>query len=141
MDGNFVLIIANFRSDKLNDVEKRLEQLDVERINVSRVRGFGEYHNYFAPNWLDYEVRVEIFTKREEAEPIARAIMDAAHTGLPGDGVVAVLPIETLYLIRTRSEATAETFWPKDHGDRVPDGHRAHEGQPASTPSGSRGGS
>jgi len=125
MDSNFALIIANFRSDKLHDVEKRLEQLDVERINISRVRGFGEYHNYFAPNWLGYEVRVETFTKREEVELIARAIVDAAHTGLPGDGVVAVLPIDTLYLIRTRSEATKETFWPKGHGDLIPEADRS----------------
>ena len=30
-----------------------------------------------------------------------------------GDGVVVVVPIEKLYVIRTRSEATAETFWPR----------------------------
>lgn len=125
MDSRFVLIIANFRSDKLNDVEKRLEKLGVERINVSRVRGFGEYHNYFAPNWLDYEMRLEIFTKRAEAELIAQAIMEAAHTGIAGDGVVAVLPIDTLYLIRTRSEATPETFWPTGAKDSID--------QPAST--------
>ena len=129
MDSRFVLMIANFRSDKLNDVEKRLEKLDVERINVCKVRGFGEYHNYFAPNWLDYEVRVEIFTKREEVDAIAQAIMDAAHTGCAGDGVVAVLPIDTLYLIRTRSEATAETFWPKGHGNLIPDAKQAVGGQ------------
>jgi nitrogen regulatory protein P-II 1 len=110
------LIIANFRSDKLDAVEKRLERLGVERINVTRVRGFGEYHNYFAPNWLDFEVRVEIFTKKEEVEAIAAAIMDAAHTGVRGDGVIAVIPIETLYLIRTRSEATPDTFWPRVTG-------------------------
>jgi nitrogen regulatory protein P-II 1 len=121
MDGSFVLIIANFRTDKLSDVEKRLEKLDVERINVCKVKGFGEYHNYFAPNWLDYETRVEIFTKRDEVEPIVQAIMEAAHTGWPGDGVVAVVPIDNLYLIRTRSEATAETFWPKGHGALNPD--------------------
>jgi len=117
MNSRFVLIIANFRSYKLKDVEKQLEKLGVERINISRVRGFGEYHNYFAPNWLDYETRVEVFTKREEAETIAQAIMAAAHTGHAGDGVVGVLPIDTLYLIRARSEATPETFWPKGHGD------------------------
>lgn len=125
MDSSFALIIANFRSDKLKDVEKRLEKINVERINVCKVKGFGEYHNYFAPNWLEYEVRVEIFTKREEVEAIAQAIMDAARTGLPGDGVVAVLPIETLYLIRTGSEATAETFWPKGHGDLIPEANRS----------------
>ena len=86
MDSRFVLIIANFRSDRLNDVEKRLEKLDVERLNVCKVKGFGEYHNYFAPNWLEYEVRVEIFTKRAEVDAIARAIMDAAHSGCAGEG-------------------------------------------------------
>ncbi len=107
------LIIANFRSDKLQEVEQRLEQLGVERINVTKVKGYGEYHNYFAPNWLDFEVRVEIFTKREEVDAIAAAIMDAAHTGVHGDGVIAVVPIEKLYLIRTQAEATRESFWPR----------------------------
>jgi nitrogen regulatory protein P-II 1 len=112
MDNGFVLIIANFRSDRLGEVEKTLERTGVERVNVGKVRGFGEYHNYFAANWLDSEVRVEIFTKRREVDAIVRAISEAARTGLPGDGVVAVLPIEALYLIRTGARATDETFWP-----------------------------
>lgn len=111
MDASFRLIIANIRSDRLNEVEKRLERLGVERINVCKVKGFGEYHNFFAPNWLTTEVRIEIFTKKHEVEAIASAIMDAAHTGVPGDGVIAVLPIERLYLIRGRCEATLENFW------------------------------
>lgn len=107
------LIIANFPSDKLQDVEMKLQELGVERINVSKVKGFGEYHNCFGRDWLLDEVRVEIFTRKEEVEAITAAIMEAAHTGLRGDGVVAVLPIEALYLIRTRAEATAESFWPR----------------------------
>ena len=113
MDVKFFLIIANFRDDKVNDVEKQLEKLGVERLNVSKVRGFGEYHNYFAQNWLTREVRLEVFTKEEEVQAVVSAIMEAAHTGVPGDGVVAVLPIDKLYLIRTRREATPETFWPR----------------------------
>ena len=57
--------------------------------------------------------------------------MDGAHTGCAGDGVVAVLPIDTLYLIRTRSEATAETFWPKGHGNLIPDANQAGGGRDA----------
>jgi nitrogen regulatory protein P-II 1 len=113
VESRFFLVIANFREDKLADVEKRLEKLGVERINVSKVKGFGEYHNYFAPNWLTREVRLEVFTKEEEVEAVTSTIMEAAHTGVPGDGVIAVMPIERLYLIRTRSEATKENFWPK----------------------------
>jgi nitrogen regulatory protein P-II 1 len=114
MDSGFSLIIANFRREKLNEVEKKLERLGVERINVSKVRGFGEYHNYFAQNWLESEIRMEIFTKSHEVEAIALAIMEAAGTGHRGDGVVAILPIGKLYLIRTKAEATAETFWPPE---------------------------
>lgn len=105
------LIIANFPRDKLEAVEKKLERTGVERINVSKVKGFGEYHNFYAPNWLNDEVRVEIFTRKDEVEKIVSAILDVAHTGLPGDGVVAVVPIDKLYLIRTRAEATPDTFW------------------------------
>jgi nitrogen regulatory protein P-II 1 len=119
VEGRFFLIIANFRDDKLGDVEKRLERLGVERINVCKVKGFGEYHNFFAPNWLTREVRLEVFTKEEEVEAVTSTIMEAAHTGVPGDGVVAVLPIERLYLIRTRSEATPENFWPKTAPQRA----------------------
>lgn len=114
MDSGFSMIIANFRRDKLEEVEQALERLNVERINVSKVRGFGEYHNHFAHNWLDSEVRVEIYTKNHEVESIVSTILNAASTHFPGDGVVAVFPIEKLYLIRTRSEATPETFWPRD---------------------------
>jgi nitrogen regulatory protein P-II 1 len=59
------------------------------------------------------EVRVEIFTRNHKVQTIAAAIMETAHTGLPGDGIVAVMPVEKLFLIRTRSEATPDEFWPQ----------------------------
>jgi nitrogen regulatory protein P-II 1 len=58
------------------------------------------------------EVRIEVFTRAVEVETLAAAIMEAAHTGLPGDGVVAVVPIEKLFLVRTKSEAVPGEFWP-----------------------------
>ena len=107
------IIVAIIRRDRLEQVEKKLQDIGVERISVSKVKGYGEYHNFFARNWMVEEVRVEIFTRKDEVESIATAIMDAAHTGLPGDGVVAVMPVEKFLLIRTRSEATPEEFWPQ----------------------------
>jgi len=106
------LIIAFIRRDKMEEVERRLQDIGVERINVSRVKGYGEYHDFFTRDWMVEEVRVEVFTRKDEAQAIASAIMDAAHTGLPGDGVVAVVPTERFYLIRTRAEATPGEFWP-----------------------------
>ncbi len=106
-------IVAIIRRDKLEPVEKKLQNMGIERINVSKVKGYGEYHDFFARDWMVEEVRLEIFTRKDEVEKITAAIMDAAHTGVPGDGVVAVIPVEKFFLIRTRAEATPDEFWPK----------------------------
>ncbi|MDP1716938.1 MAG: P-II family nitrogen regulator [Burkholderiales bacterium] len=109
---DFKLIIAIIRVDKLEEVEKKLREIGVERINVSKVKGYGEYQDFFARNWMVEEVRLEVFTRQDEVEAISAAIMEAAHTGLPGDGVVAVVPIEKLFLVRTKSVAVPGEFWP-----------------------------
>lgn len=110
------LVIAIIRSEKLEEVEARLQDIGVERVNVSKVKGYGEYHDFFARDWMVEEVRIEIFTRKDEAETITAAILDAAHTGVPSDGVVAIVPVEKFFLVRTRSEATPEEFWPKRNG-------------------------
>jgi nitrogen regulatory protein P-II 1 len=107
------LILAIVRSDRLEPVEEKLKSVGVERLNVSKVKGYGEYRDFFARDWMVEEVRIEVFTRQHKVETIANAIMEAAHTGVPGDGVVAVIPVDTLYLVRTKAEATPENFWPK----------------------------
>lgn len=110
------LIIAFIRRDKLEEVERKLQEIGVERINVSRVKGYGEYHDFFTRDWMVEEVRMEIFTRQDAADAVVAAILGAAHTGLPGDGIVAVMPTQKLYLIRTRAEATPGEFWPAAGG-------------------------
>jgi nitrogen regulatory protein P-II 1 len=106
-------VIAFIRRDRLEEVERKLRDIGVERINVYKVKGYGEYHDFFSRDWMVDEVRIDIFTRADEVDRIVTAIMDGAHTGLPGDGVVAVIPVEKFYLIRTRAEATPEEFWPR----------------------------
>ena len=110
---NIKLIVAIVRRDKLERVEKKLQDIGVERIDVSKVKGYGEYRDYYTRDWMAEEVKFEIFTRADEVDSITTAIMDAAHTGEPGDGIVAVVPIEKFFLVRTRSEATPDEFWPK----------------------------
>jgi nitrogen regulatory protein P-II 1 len=42
--------------------------------------------------------RIEIFTEKNRAEEIAHAIMEAAYSGTPGDGIVVILPVEKVFL-------------------------------------------
>jgi nitrogen regulatory protein P-II 1 len=106
-------VVAFIRRDRLEEVERKLREIGVERINVSKVKGYGEYHDFFASDWMVEEVRVDIFTRADDVDRVVAAIMNGAHTGLPGDGVIAVIPVEKFYLIRTRAEATPAEFWPR----------------------------
>jgi nitrogen regulatory protein P-II 1 len=101
-------VIAIIRPDCLEKVEKALQALSVPGISVSKVRGYGEYADYYERDWMTSHVRLEIFTPQEHAGAIAGAITDAAHTGLPGDGIVAIQPVETLFHIQSRSVLTEE---------------------------------
>lgn len=46
------------------------------------------------------KVRIEIVAPSEQVVEIVRVIRQAAHTGLPGDGVVWVTEVEEFYRIR-----------------------------------------
>ncbi len=101
-------IVAMIRNTVLEKVEARLIDMKVRGITVTKVKGYGEYANFFSPDWLVTHSRIEIFTDETRASEIAAAIMEVAHTGMEGDGIVAVIPIEKLYRIRTKSEVTPE---------------------------------
>ncbi len=101
----FRQIIAVFRVYLLEDVEKRLRDLGVKGITVSYVKGYGEYKQFYTKDCLTDEARIEVFAMKDEVDAIVRAILESAHTGMAGDGLVAVLPAERIYRIRSGIEA------------------------------------
>lgn len=101
---NFSKVIAIFRCDSCDLVEQKLQEIGVHGFSISKVKGYGEYANLYSNDWLVTHARIEIFTEASQAEKIVETIMDAAHVGMEGDGIVAVQPVEKLYRIRTRSE-------------------------------------
>lgn len=101
-------ITAIVRREVVQDIEARLQGLGVGGITVTRVKGYGEYANFYSSDWLVSHARIEVFTTRARAGEIATAIMETAHTGVSGDGLVAVLPVEQIYRIRTKSPPGAE---------------------------------
>lgn len=89
------LILAMVRRDRLEPIERKLREAGVERVDVSNVKGYGEYRNFFSSDWMGEEVRIEVFPRQHKAASVVQAIIDGAHTGMPGDAVVAVLPVST----------------------------------------------
>jgi nitrogen regulatory protein P-II 1 len=101
-------IVAIIRRDKLRDVQERLKDLRMVFINSTQRKGYGEYTNLFSPDWSMTYARLEIYCETARAEEIVQAIMDIAHTGLAGDGIVVLIPVEKLYRIRLKAEAEYE---------------------------------
>lgn len=101
---DFRKVTAIIRPDALEKVENALKSLSVPGVSVTKVKGYGEYMDFYTPDWMCSHVRVEVFIGQHRAEAVAEAIMQAAHTGLEGDGIVAVLPVEAVYHIRTREK-------------------------------------
>lgn len=104
----FCKITAIIRSERLQDVEARLQEIGVHACSVTVVTGCGEYADYFKKNHMTQHARIEIFAPDERSEHIARAVMEAAHVGMPGDGIVAILPVQRLFRIRSKAEAGAD---------------------------------
>jgi len=53
--------------------------------------------------------RLELFVSQARAKEVAEIIMDAAHAGEAGDGIIAIEPVETLMRIRTRNTLKPES--------------------------------
>lgn len=108
------LIVAIIRPDSLNSVLERLYREDVRGLTVSRVMGHGgetedveTYRGTTVKVALHEKVRLEIGVSEHFVDVTVRAILESARTGDVGDGKVFVLPVESVYRIRTgdRDEA------------------------------------
>ncbi len=104
------LVIAIIRTEMLERVESCLEKLGLEGISVSRVKGHGEYENFYQRDHMTSYDRLEIFTSESKAEDIARCIISAAHSGLPDDGIVSILPVRRFYRIHEQTNHDGENI-------------------------------
>lgn len=108
IESGFCNVTAIIRGDALEKVERRLQEIGVNGISVMRVKGCGEYANFYSPEGLTSHVRLDIYTAAKCCDDIAQAIMDAASSGVPGDGIIAVHPVGKVYRIRQRKMIGAD---------------------------------
>jgi nitrogen regulatory protein P-II 1 len=108
------LIVAIIRPDLLNDVLEGLYRAEVRGITVSRVLGHGgetdaveTYRGTTVKMELHEKVRLEIGVSEPFVEVTVRAILESACTGEVGDGKIFVMPVESVYRIRTKEKDEA----------------------------------
>ncbi len=93
------VVVAIIRTEMLDQVEFCLEKLGLEGISISRVKGHGEYENFYSGDHMTSYDRLEISAPESRVENIARCIVSAVHSGLPDDGIVSILAVRKFYRI------------------------------------------
>jgi nitrogen regulatory protein P-II 1 len=93
------LITAIVRTSALEGVVKSLEETGIRGITISEIRGTGEEMRINSPYTI--HDRLEIIVPDEKVDTVSETILRHAKTGFPGDGLIAVTPVD--YLIRLRT--------------------------------------
>lgn len=108
------LIVAVIRPEKLSEVLKALYRIEVRGFTVSKVEGHGAeaevvqtYRGTMVAMTFAEKVRLEIGVSDPFVEPTVNAILEAARTGEVGDGKIFVIPVESVYRIRTGEQDNA----------------------------------
>ncbi len=102
-------IKAYIRTSRLNVTVEELEKAGVPGITVVTVHpvGYGFEPNYFTPEYegpiKDYEAitKLEIVCSDADVDNFVNLIVRHACTGIQGDGMIFVAPIEKAMRIRT----------------------------------------
>jgi len=85
-----------------------LQEIDVQGITVSEVKGYGRQKGHTelyrgAEYVVDFvpKIKLETVVEDERVEQVIEAIVQTAHTGKIGDGKIFVSPIDDAVRIRT----------------------------------------
>ncbi|MGA2180295.1 MAG: P-II family nitrogen regulator [Verrucomicrobiota bacterium] len=101
-------IEAIIKPFKLNEVKAALNEIGIQGMTVSEVKGFGRQKGHTeiyrgSEYTVDFLPKIKIETVLPDAlvQPAVQAIITAAKTGKIGDGKVFVSTIDDAYRIRT----------------------------------------
>jgi nitrogen regulatory protein P-II 1 len=102
------LIEAIIKPFKLDEVKDALNEIGIEGITVSEVKGFGRQKGHTelyrgAEYVVDFipKIKMEIAVSDDLVAKVVETIQNTAKTGRIGDGKIFVIPIEEAIRIRT----------------------------------------
>ena len=98
---------------KLDEVKEALNEIGIQGITVSEVKGFGRQKGHTelyrgAEYVVDFlpKVKLEVAIDDDIVEQVIETIRNAANTGKIGDGKIFVYPVEQVIRIRTGESGT-----------------------------------
>jgi len=101
-------IEAIIKPFKLDDVKEALQDIGLQGMTVTDIRGFGRQKGHTelyrgAEYVVDFlpKVKIELIVDDGIVERTVEAIKNAAHSGRIGDGKIFIIPVEEAVRIRT----------------------------------------
>ncbi|MEA1949612.1 MAG: P-II family nitrogen regulator [Thermodesulfobacteriota bacterium] len=101
-------IEAIIKPFKLDDVKEALNEIGIQGMTISEVKGYGRQKGHKeiyrgAEYVVDFipKVKIEIIVEASRADEVVRKIQDAANTGKIGDGKIFVFSVEQAIRVRT----------------------------------------
>ena len=101
-------IEAIIKPFKLDDVKEALNEIGIQGMTTSEVKGYGRQKGHKeiyrgAEYVVDFipKIRIEIVVDSELADQVVETIIQASNTGKIGDGKIFVLPVEEAVRVRT----------------------------------------
>jgi len=101
-------IEAIIKPFKLDDVKEALNEIGIQGMTISEVKGYGRQKGHKeiyrgAEYVVDFipKIKIEIVVESERADQVVDKIQESANTGKIGDGKIFVLSIEQAIRVRT----------------------------------------
>ena len=106
-------IEAVIKPFKLDDVKEALNEIGIQGMTISEVKGYGRQKGHKeiyrgAEYVVDFipKIKIEIVVAADRADQVVQKIREAANTDKIGDGKIFVLPVEEAVRVRTGETGT-----------------------------------
>jgi len=101
-------IEAIIKPFKLDDVKEALNEIGIQGMTISEVKGYGRQKGHKeiyrgAEYVVDFipKIKIEIIVETDWVDKVVDTIRNAANTGKLGDGKIFVLAVDEVIRVRT----------------------------------------
>jgi len=101
-------IEAIIKPFKLDDVKEALNEIGIQGMTISEVKGYGRQKGHKeiyrgAEYVVDFipKIKIEIVVESDRADEVVNKIRESANTGKIGDGKIFVFSVEQAVRVRT----------------------------------------
>jgi nitrogen regulatory protein P-II 1 len=106
-------IEAIIKPFKLDDVKEALNEIGIQGMTISEVKGYGRQKGHKeiyrgAEYVVDFipKIKIEIVVDSKQADMVVEKIRTAANTGKIGDGKIFIFSVEEAIRVRTGEKGT-----------------------------------